>query len=115
MRSRDQWTPEERGRKVIGLYFTADFAAEIQLGFNFDRKDVDTRRRPPAGRITFPTEGISFDRTWGPIFEANVIKVPVPDRDPAVADFRGWCRKKAIAIDAKGIEKTFATFCQGYR
>jgi len=109
-----KWTPEKRGRKVIGLYFTADFDAEIQLGFDFDRKK-DTRRLPPATRIAFPTEGISFDRTWGPIFERNITKTPIPNRDLVAEKFRSWCRKKAIALDAKGIEKTFATFCKTYR
>ncbi len=79
------------------------------------REATDTRKLTPAGRIIFPAEGISFDRYWGPVFKKNIVKVPMPDGDLVAERFRGWCREKAISLNAKGTEKTFVTFFRKYR
>ncbi len=107
-----KWTPKKRGRKVIGLYFTADFEAEIHLGFDFDREATDTRRLTLVGRITFPAEYFLRSLLGSGLREKHRQGSNAGPR-PGRREVPRLVPEKAIAPNAKGIEKTFATFCRG--
>jgi len=109
-----KWQPEKRGRKVVGLYFTFDFEGEVQLGFQLKNPNTKSSSNELPGLFAFPDRGgISYEKTWAKIARDN-LPTPTPDLTMVATAFREWCRYKSIALNAKGMDKTFTTFCQKY-
>lgn len=63
---------------------------------------------PNTGRVSGEWESIARDNA--PRIQGN----HVPDLLDLSNSFRKWCAKKEISLDARSIEKTFATWCQKY-
>lgn len=61
----------------------------------------------------FPAGSIAYS-TWAGIARQEMPQ-PQRDVDLVAADFRRWCERKGISLDAPGQEQRFRTFCRNSR
>lgn len=108
--------------------------ASVTIAWEVKPDPTETRReleRPKVGRKArrdgtaeapapaFPKSGsLKGTEPWDSLARTHVTRVQgghIPDLRGLTDAFRNWCEAKAIPLDAKGIDRTFAGFCKTYR
>ena len=107
------------------------YIAAVEITWEMKPDPTEAKRelsRPKVGRkarrdgkaetpaLAFPSSG-RVDKSWEIIARDNAPRLQgnhVPDLLVLSNNFRKWCAKKSISLDASSIEKTFTTWCKKY-
>ena len=110
---------EKSGRKINRVTLSWSYEAEKEQAKTILK---DTKEAPTYTQTRFPTYGgLKHGQQvahWRDLAEAHVQRIQgghLPDLSELADQFRAWCARKNLPLDASGIEKAFIGFCQKYR